>query len=109
MSGASPGWIFFRALATLNQSARSTSGKDCTRPLLGGHSISNRLELSVSVSKSPSNAPCRDHLPAELRKLAELKKGARARGLRSAAELFLEFADGADERLLVGFIFALRD
>lgn len=44
------------ASAKSSHSPRSTSAKDCTRPLRGGHSISNRLLRNVVVSKSPSNA-----------------------------------------------------
>jgi hypothetical protein len=57
-SSACPDKIFVLAVSRSNHSARSTSGKDRRRPLLGGHSISNELLESDSGSKSisPANA-----------------------------------------------------
>src|SRR5439155_22255927 len=53
-------FIFFRAIASVKNSARSISGNCLRLPECGGHSISNRFDLGSNDSgKSPSNAqPC---------------------------------------------------
>ena len=59
-----PSMIFSRASASANQPARSTSGKEPTRLLFGGHSISKRLLFRLAGSKSPSAAKAVTVLPA---------------------------------------------
>src|SRR5215510_4892313 len=54
MNSLCPGRILRRASAGENHAARSTSGNAALRPLLGGHSSSNRFDISVEGSKSPS-------------------------------------------------------
>jgi hypothetical protein len=54
MSWICPDRIFDRAVSKSNHSARSTSGNDWRRPLLGGHSISKLLLDSEGVAKSAS-------------------------------------------------------
>ncbi len=53
------GFIFSLASSMVNHSALSISGKDCLRPLFGGHSISNVLLLicegSIAVSTAQDN------------------------------------------------------
>src|SRR5712692_276579 len=50
------GRIFSRAASGENHAARSISGNDCLRPLFGGHSSSNELDLTSAGSRSPSTA-----------------------------------------------------
>src|SRR6058998_1612525 len=59
-NGICVGFIFWRAIASVKNSARSTSGNILCLPERGGHSSSNRFDLhSNSSGKSPSNAqPC---------------------------------------------------
>src|SRR6266496_3925384 len=59
-NGICVGFIFFRAIASVKNSARSISGNCLRLPECGGHSISNKFDLTSNDSgKSPSNAqPC---------------------------------------------------
>ena len=56
MKGACPGRILTRASASVNHAARSTSGKDCRRPLRDGHSSSKRFDFKRAGSKPPRGA-----------------------------------------------------
>ena len=106
MKGRWPGRIFSRASSSVNHWARSTSGKDCRRPLFGGHSNSNRLDLSPARIEVAFDGKGGDDLPARLNQLAELD---RVTCRRRFAELLFEFAAGDGERILALVIFALRD
>jgi hypothetical protein len=57
MSSICPDRIFDRALSKSNHSARSTSGKDWRRPLLGGHL--ERLSIALLQSEIPLPKPVR--------------------------------------------------
>ena len=108
MNGAWPGRIFSRASSGANHAARSTSGKDCMRPLFGGHSISNSFDLRLAGSKSPVDGEGGDQLSAGLRQLTEIETLGRP-VYRARAELLGEFADGDGERVFAVLVFALGD
>src|ERR1051326_1526088 len=61
--GRWPASSFSRASSGENQPPRSTSGKDCIRPERGGHSISNKLPLTLEASQLPSTAQASTCLP----------------------------------------------
>ena len=105
MSSICPDRIFDRALSKSNHSARSSSGEDWRRPLLGGHSILKVLLDSDAVSKSAS--PQKAHaLAAALTDLSQgLQRGDRGR----RTELFGKLAAGCLLRILRCAKFALWD
>ena len=62
--GTCAGFIFWRAISSVKNSARSTSGNSFSLPECAGHSISNKFDLHSNDSgKSPSNAQACTILP----------------------------------------------
>ena len=103
MNGLWPALIFCRASSGENHAARSTSGKDCRRPLRGGHSISKVLPEMRSTSRSPSSAKPSTCLPPRLTNASERDQ----RTCRHDAELLDEFPARRRLRILAGAAFAL--
>ena len=103
MNGLWPALIFRRASSGENQAARSTSGKDCRRPLRGGHSISKVLLEMRSTSRSPSRAKPSTCLPPRLTNASERDQCAGRHG----AELLDEFAARGGLGILTGPALAL--